>query len=91
MRDVKVMEKGDFLRLRNVMLSYTLPKTALDRLRIQGLRVFVQGQNLYTWHNVQAWDPEVSTIVDSEGGNASIAGAQYPVMKSLTFGLNFNF
>ena len=89
----RFLEKGDFVRLRNVMLSYALPKTVLSRLHLQGVRVFAQGQNLVTWHNFQGWDPEVSSIVDGDGGgaNAQVTGAQYPVLRSVTFGLNLSF
>jgi TonB-linked SusC/RagA family outer membrane protein len=86
----RFLEKGDFVRLRNVMLSYNLPKNLTDRLRIQGLRVFVQGQNLATWHNFQGWDPEVSTVV-SDFSNSSVAGAQYPSLRIVNVGLNLNF
>lgn len=88
----RFLEKGDFVRLRNVMLSYTLPKSLTSKLKIQGLRLFVQGQNLYTWHNFQGWDPEVSSINDADpNSNASVSGAQYPSLKSLNFGVNLSF
>jgi TonB-linked SusC/RagA family outer membrane protein len=88
----RFLEKGDFVRLRNVVLSYSLPKSINSRLRIQGLRLFVQGQNLYTWHKFQGWDPEVSSVSDADpNSNASVSGAQYPALKTVTFGLNFNF
>jgi TonB-linked SusC/RagA family outer membrane protein len=88
----RFLEKGDFLRLRNVMLSYSLPKTITEKLRIQGARFFVQGQNLYTWHKFQGWDPEVSTIVNADANsNAAVSGAQYPTLRTVNFGLNLNF
>ena len=73
------------------MLSYSLPKSITQKLKIQGLRVFAQGQNLYTWHKFQGWDPEVSSVVDADGANASVSGAQYPALRSVNFGLNLNF
>ena len=88
----RFLEKGDFLRLRNVMLSYSLPRSVTQKLKIQGLRLFVQGQNLYTWHKFQGWDPEVSTVVNSDANsNAAVSGAQYPSLRSMNFGLNLNF
>jgi hypothetical protein len=88
----RFLEKGDFLRLRNVMLSYSLPRSVTEKLKIQGLRLFVQGQNLYTWHKFQGWDPEVSTVVNSDANsNAAVSGAQYPSLRSINFGLNLNF
>lgn len=77
-------EKGDFLRLQNVMLSYSLPKTVIGKLKgVRNIRVFAQGQNLYVWHNVLGYDPEVP--------NGMLLGGQYPQLKTITFGLNLGF
>lgn len=88
----RFLEKGDFVRLRNIMLSYSLPKKITDKLKISGARFFIQGQNLHTWHKVQSWDPEVSSIVNSDpNSNAAISGSQYPVLKSVNAGINLSF
>lgn len=87
----RFLESGDFFRLRNVQLAYSLPKTVTQKLKLQGFRVFVQGQNLYTKFKFQGWDPEVSSVVDADGTNASVTGAQYPTMKRITFGFNVTF
>ncbi|HEY8396734.1 MAG TPA: SusC/RagA family TonB-linked outer membrane protein, partial [Flavihumibacter sp.] len=85
----RFLEKGDFFRLRNVQLSYNLPSEVTSRLKIQGFRVFVQGQNLYTAHKFQGWDPEVSTVVNyDDNSNAAVSGAQYPTLKRITVGVN---
>lgn len=76
----RYVEKGDFLRLQNVMLSYALPKTVTEKLKLRSLRFFAQGQNLYVWHNVLGYDPEVP--------NGLLLGAQYPQLKTITFGVN---
>ena len=76
----RFVEKADYLRLRNVMLSYDLPKSLLDRIKIRSLRFFAQGQNLYVWHNFLGYDPEVVT--------GSLGGAPYPQLKTITFGLH---
>ena len=79
----RFIESGDFLRLRNVTLSYTLPKSVTDRLRLNGIRFFLQGQNLHTWHNFQGYDPEVAT--------GALTGAQYPALKAFTGGISVGF
>jgi hypothetical protein len=76
----RFVEKTDYLRLRNVMLSYSLPKSLLDKWKLRNIRVFAQGQNLFVWHNFQGYDPEVVTGI--------LGGAQYPQLKTITFGLN---
>ncbi|HET6767432.1 MAG TPA: TonB-dependent receptor [Chitinophagaceae bacterium] len=76
----RFLEKTDHLRLRNVTLSYSLPKSVLQRVNISSLKVFAQGQNLKVWHNFQGWDPEITTGI--------LGGAQYPQLKTITFGLS---
>jgi TonB-linked SusC/RagA family outer membrane protein len=76
----RFVEKTDYLRLRNVMLSYSLPKSLLEKWKLRNIRVFAQGQNLFVWHNFQGYDPEVVTGI--------LGGAQYPQLKTITFGLN---
>jgi len=76
----RFVEKSDHLRLRNVMLSYSLPKSVLDKAKISSLKIFVQGQNLRVWSNFQGWDPEITTGI--------LGGAQYPQLKTITFGVS---
>jgi TonB-dependent starch-binding outer membrane protein SusC len=76
----RFVEKGNYVRLRNVTLAYNLSKNLVDRLKIKSLRVFAQGQNLYVWHNFQGYDPEITSGI--------LGGAQYPQLKTVTFGLN---
>ncbi len=84
----RFLEKGDFFRLKNIQLAYSLPNSVLTKIKIQGLRFFIQGQNLYTKFKFQGWDPEVSTINNPTNSNATVEGAQYPSLKRVTFGVN---
>ncbi len=74
------VENGDFLRLRNVMASYTLPVSLTSRIKLSTLRFYVQGQNLATWTQFKGFDPEIST--------GSLSGAQYPALRTVTFGVS---
>ena len=49
-----------YLRLTNIELGYTLPQEWVKRLRMQNVRLYVNGQNLYTWDNLpfDHFDPE---------------------------------
>jgi TonB-dependent starch-binding outer membrane protein SusC len=89
----RFLENDNFWRLRNISLSYGLPETVCKKLKLQALRVFFQGQNLYTHTKFRGWDPEVSSVQDPDGGtgNYTVAGSQYPTLKTLTFGLNLGF
>jgi TonB-linked SusC/RagA family outer membrane protein len=79
----RFLEKGDFIRLRNITLGYTLPKSVMDKIKLRSIRVFAQGQNLWTKTDFQGYDPEVSSGV--------LRGAQYPALRTITFGLNIGF
>jgi TonB-linked SusC/RagA family outer membrane protein len=78
-----LLEKGDFVRFRNVMLSYTFPKSLTNRWKMSTLRIFAQGENLYTWDNFQGYDPEVFTGI--------LTGAVYPALKTVTVGARIGF
>jgi hypothetical protein len=79
----RFVEKGKFLRLRNVVLAYNFSTSLLSRAKIRSIRVFAQGQNLHVWHHFQGYDPEVL--------NGYLGGGQYPQLKTITFGLNVGF
>jgi TonB-linked SusC/RagA family outer membrane protein len=57
----RFLEKGDFLRLGNIGLGYTLPKTLTNRASIERLRFYVQAQNLLTITPYTGMDPETNT------------------------------
>jgi hypothetical protein len=67
------VEKGDFARLRNVQLGYTLSQTQLSRIGIASLRVYVQVQNAALLTKYTGIDPEISTNTGT--GQSSNAGA----------------
>ena len=78
----KDIQDASFLRLRNLNLGYSLPKSLLQKLHvINGIKVFVQGQNLFTWTSWRGLDPE----------NNSVFGRfQYPNARTYTAGINVN-
>jgi TonB-linked SusC/RagA family outer membrane protein len=79
------LENGDYLRLKNVTLGYTLPKTLLKQAGLgnTGIRLYLSAENLLTFTKYKGFDPEV--------GNHGIDGGAYPVSRSVTVGLNVNF
>lgn len=83
-----LLENGSYLRLRNVQLGYTLPSSAISKLGISGLRVYVSGQNLLTFKHNTGYTPEI-------GGNALQGGMDqgdtYPLPSVYTVGLSINF
>lgn len=84
----RFLESGDFIRLRQVQLGYSLPKNALGAIRSENLRLYISGQNLFTWTKYTGVDPEFgSSGVLSTGVDRYI----FPFTKSYTFGLQFMF
>lgn len=77
-RGVSTMyEKGDYLALREVTLSYELPIELLQRIRMKGLRVNVSGQNLYYFTNYKGINPE----------NGGTDNGSYPISRNFLFGI----
>ena len=55
------LEDGSYVKLRNVQIGYTVPDKILQATHVvKGLRVYVSGQNLFTWTKYTGFDPEVS-------------------------------
>jgi hypothetical protein len=79
----RFVEKTNYLRLRNVMLSYNLPASLLNKIKMRSIRIFAQGENLHVWDNFQGYDPEIVSGV--------LQGAHYPPLKTITFGVNVGF
>ena len=82
------IESGDYLRLQNVTLGYTLPASMLDRLKMTRLRGFVSLNNLLTITGYSGLDPGVGGNADT---NFGIDVGNYPVTKGFTAGLNIGF
>jgi hypothetical protein len=80
------LENGGFWRLRNIRLSYDIPKSFFSKTKLNSLRVFAQGQNLYTYTKYRGYDPELPA-----GEPAVHQGAVYPTLKTVTFGINIGF
>jgi TonB-linked SusC/RagA family outer membrane protein len=77
------VEDASYLRLRTVKLGYTLPASLLNRIKVDKLRLFVQGTNLFTITNYTGTDPEVSGV----DTNFGIDVGNYPANRQFMFGL----
>jgi TonB-linked SusC/RagA family outer membrane protein len=76
------LKSGAYLRLKNVVLGYTLPGSVTGKVGIKSARLYVSGQNLVTWDNLfTGFDPE----------QRDTGGEFYPIMRTYTVGLNVNF
>jgi TonB-linked SusC/RagA family outer membrane protein len=87
--DINVF-KGDFLKVRELGLAYTLPKTMLDRAKINSVRLFARGQNLAIITKYPGPDPEVS----SNGNSTTSQGVDrntVPNARTFIVGVNVGF
>lgn len=78
---------GSFVRLRNITLGYTLPRSVTNVLRITKLRLYVSSENLLTFTSYQGFDPEIGGGVFSNGVDHGI----YPQPRTFMTGINVTF
>lgn len=78
----KFIEDASYLRIRNVTLAYNLPARLMQKVKLSGVRVYLQGQNLFTLTKYTGFDPE-------ESGN--LRSYAYPVPRIYTMGIDVNF
>ncbi len=83
------IEKGDFFRLKNLVLGYTLPSSLMEKAGLTKARVFVTGQNVFTITGYSGLDPELGYT----DGNLQINVdyAQYPQARTWTLGASITF
>ncbi|HWV70558.1 MAG TPA: TonB-dependent receptor [Pseudosphingobacterium sp.] len=72
------IESGSYIKMKNLQIGYTLPHALSDKLKMRNLRVYLQGQNLFTITGYTGADPEG-------------LGYPYPMPRVYTFGLNVGF
>ena len=79
------MQNGAYVRLKSIVLGYTLPQSISAKAKIQRLRLFVAGYDLWELTKVQdKWDPE-------QTNNIAAGSQRYPFYRLLTFGANVTF
>ena len=72
------VENGNYIRLKNIVLGYTIPSQISQKFKLRTARVFVQGQNLLTLTKYTGPDPEAT-------------GYPYPFGRNFVFGVNIGF
>ena len=78
----RFLEKGDYFRLKNLQIGYTLPQSVLSKSGLKNCRFYVQISNLFTVTSYKGFDPEVNGGVDY--GN-------YPQCRTFLFGVNISY
>jgi hypothetical protein len=74
------MRDGNFVRLKSMELGYTLPKKWVNTIKMQNIRLYASGSNLFVLSKFKMWDPE-------QGSN----GLAYPLQRVINIGVNIEF
>ena len=76
-----------FTRIKDITLSYQFPAQICNMLHLNALTVYASGRNLFTFTDWKGWDPESDITQRGWGGYEN----NYPMTKSMVFGLNVTF
>lgn len=97
----RYIDDADYLRLSTASIGYTFPKKVCEKLHIQGLRVYVNGDNLFTLTNYRGFNPEVDqystggkTVAENKSNANMMPGfdwGSYPVARVITAGFKLTF
>lgn len=71
------VRNNNYLRLKNIELGYTINPAIINKIGVKGLRLYVNGINLFTVDKIKIWDPE----------STNTSGQYYPQAKVINFGL----
>lgn len=74
------LRNGSYLRVKNLEIGYTIPKSLVNKIRLNNVRLYFMGTNLVTFSSFKLWDPELG----------SSNGQAYPLSRSYTLGLTIN-
>jgi TonB-dependent starch-binding outer membrane protein SusC len=83
------VENGSFMRLKNIQLGYTIPKSVVSKIKFSSIRVYVAANNLYTLTQYQGFDPEIGSA-----GGALASGVDYgfyPQARTIMGGISVKF
>lgn len=89
-RGYQFAEDYSYVRIKDVRLSYVFPQTALERLNIKGLTVYIAGRNLYTFTDWFGWDPEMRYYPRGWSDNNGSWRNNYPPIRTISLGLNLS-
>lgn len=95
----RYLQKVSYLRLRNIQIGYTLPKIWIDKIGLNDARIYVSGENLFSWspvYKVAKNFMDVLTLTgnkdpDLNSGYNQGDGNSYPLLKTISFGLSLTY
>lgn len=88
MQSDRYLEDGSYLRIKMIQLGYTLPAMVMSKLGIRGVRVYVSGQNIYTFTRYTGLDPEIGMKNGTDPLDIGVDRGFYPSPRLYSIGLN---
>lgn len=85
----RYLENGSYIRLQNITLGYDLPDALLKKIKIDHVKLYLSGDNLWTGANFSGMDPE--TPLSPGAGSIGVSNIKYPISKKILFGINVGF
>ena len=79
----RYLEDGSYLRIKDITLAYNLPSKWTKKALMSGVRIYASALNLYTFHNVNFYDPEY--------GLGGVSTLSYPMTRSMVVGVDITF
>lgn len=79
---------GTYLRLKSVTLGYNMPSAVLSKIHVGSLRVYLNGQNLFTAKNANLFDPENFSGGADQALQRGVSHSPYPTTKTYSLGIN---
>jgi TonB-linked SusC/RagA family outer membrane protein len=86
----RYVEDGSYLRVKNISLSYYIPRNVLSKIKLDEVKVYVNLQNMWTLTKYTGLDPEVGASQTSDMV-FGLDNGRYPAARIYTFGLNMTF
>ncbi|AMR31167.1 SusC/RagA family TonB-linked outer membrane protein [Mucilaginibacter sp. PAMC 26640] len=84
----RFLSNGSYIRMKTVALGYTLPKSVVNKVKLQRVRVFMNAYNLFLITKYKGWDPEVNSDYQSGNINLGVDFYSAPQPRTITFGFN---
>ncbi|MEB0260354.1 MULTISPECIES: TonB-dependent receptor [unclassified Mucilaginibacter] len=86
----RFIENGSFLRVQNVSLGFTLPSVIAKKAKLERLRVYASGQNLYVFTPYKGLDPEIGSV-NQNVFLSNVDLGRFPIPMTIVFGINASF
>lgn len=86
----RYIEDGSYIRLKNISLGYTFPKSICQKIGLETLRLYCNIQNLLTITSYSGYDPEIG-VSTASNNVMGLDNGRYPSPTTYSFGLNITF